>query len=535
MRVRLGTRIGIGYGVVIAALLVVLALAAIAFETARRETLLIRDRLSPSIEATNNLILALERMEITEFLYFVPGFQVETLLKRYDEAQEEFQRWFVEVEVHAETEQGRELVAQIGHDFGAFRQTDRRMRDLIRAGKLEEARQLNTGESLTIANSLRDTARAFRDLNLRAIQQAQAQEIAVMQMAETLAVLVTALAIILAGIIWWRTSRAIVPPLIALQSATSRLAEGEFATSHHPESASTAEIAMLEANFNHMSQRLQTAAQQLLEANSTLEAQVTERTQALRRANQVLQESLEELRTLDKLKSDFMAIMSHELLTPINFITGFGSALEDEVLGPLNSEQMRAVCRMMEGAHRLTRMVRNVLDYTKLESGSLSIMPEAVDYDELLGRVVEEVKGQVEAKHQQFEWTMPPSLPPVWADPDRLEQVLTELLDNAMKFTAAGGKIRLAVSCEPAEVVTEVSDTGIGMAPEALPSLFKPFVQGDSTSTRSYGGMGLGLAIAANLIQEMGGKLSVQSALAQGSTFRFTLPRADLKEEAIGE
>ncbi len=525
---RLGTRIGIGYGVVIAALLVVLALAYIAFETTRRESVLIRDRLSPSIEATNNLILALERMEITEFLFFVPGLEVETLLKRYDEAQQDFERWFVEVEVHAETPQGRALVAQIGQDFGAFRQTDRRMRALIRAGKLDEARTLNAGESLTVANSLRDAARAFRDLNLRAVQQAQAQEIAVMHMAETLALLVTVLAILLAGAIWWRTSRSIVPPLLSLQSATSRLAKGEFATSHHPDSENTAEIATLEANFNHMSQQLQTTAQQLLETNSTLEAQVAERTQALQEANQVLQVSLEELRTLDKLKSDFMAVMSHELLTPINFITGFGSALEDEVLGPLNAEQKRAVSRMMEGAQRLTRLVRNVLDYTKLESGSLTILPAAVDYDELLRRVVEALKPQTEASHQQLELSMPPALPPVWADPDRLEQVLQELLDNAMKFTAAGGKIRLAVTVEPEDVVTQVSDTGIGMAPEALPNLFKPFVQGDSSSTRAYGGMGLGLPIVSTLITAMGGKLGVQSALGQGSTFRFTLPRADL-------
>jgi signal transduction histidine kinase len=526
MRLRLGTRIGIGYGVVIGALLTVLAIALVAFETARHETVLIRDRLSPSIAATNNLILSLERMENTEFLYFVPGFDLSALLTRYDEAEKDFRRWFVEIEVHAETPQGRELVAQIGHDFGAFRQTDQRMRELLRAGRTAEARDLNAGESLTLANSLRDSARAFRDLNLQAVQAGQAREISVMRVAESLAVLGAILAVLLAASFWWRTSRTIVSPLIALQHATTRIAEGKFVTSRHPQSGRTLEIAALEANFNHMSQRLQTGAQQLLDANSTLEAQVAERTQALREANAVLQASLEELRTLDKLKSDFMAVMSHELLTPINFITGFGSALEDEVMGPLNPEQERAIQRMMEGAQRLTRMVRNVLDYTKLESGSLAFIPTSVDYSELLNKIALAFKPQVDASHKHFELKVATPLPPVWADPDRLVQVLTELLDNAVKFTAEGGRIRLSAWSEADRVVTEVSDTGIGISPEALPKLFQAFSQGDSTSTRAYGGMGLGLAIAEGLVTQMGGTLSAQSSLAQGSSFRFTLPRA---------
>ncbi len=526
MRLRLGTRIGIGYGVVIGALLMVLAIALLAFETARHETVQIRDRLSPSIEATNNLILSLERMENTEFLYFLPGLDLNRLLKRYDDAEKEFRRWFVEIEVHAESPQGRELVAQIGHDFGAFRQTDQRMRELIRAGRTAEARDLNAGESLTLANSLRDSARAFRDLNLQAVKAGQAREIAVMRVAEGLAVLVSILAVLLAGSFWWRTSRTIVSPLIALQHATTRIAEGQFVTSRHAQSGRTLEIAALEANFNHMSQRLQTGAQQLLDANTTLETQVAERTQALRNANEVLQASLEELRTLDKLKSDFMAVMSHELLTPINFITGFGSALEDGVMGPLTPEQERAVHRMMEGAQRLTRMVRNVLDYTKLESGELTIIATRVDYAELLRNVASAFKPQIDASHQQFELKVTAPLPLVWADPDRLVQVLTELLDNAVKFTAGGGRIRLSAWSEADMVVTEVSDTGIGISQEALPNLFKAFSQGDSTSTRAYGGMGLGLAIAEGLITQMGGTLSVQSGLAQGSSFRFTLPRA---------
>ncbi|MNR91764.1 Autoinducer 2 sensor kinase/phosphatase LuxQ [compost metagenome] len=526
MKLKLGTRIGIGYGVVITALVLVLAIAFLAFETAHRETMLIRNRLSPSIEATNNLILALERMENTEFLLFVPGLDRKLLYQHYDSAEKDFRRWYLQLEVHAEAPEGRELVAQIGHDFGAFRQSNRQLRELLGAGKVEEARHLNANESLTLANSLRDSARSFRDMNLRAVQKAQDREISVMRLAENLAVLVALFAVALSGLIWWRTSRAIVSPLQALQNATSQIAEGKFVTSRHPESPRTMEIATLEANFNRMSQRLQTAAQQLLEANSTLEAQVADRTLALRESNEVLQRSLEELRTLDKLKSDFMAVMSHELLTPINFITGFGSALEDQVLGPLAPEQERAIRRIMEGAQRLTRMVRNVLDYTKLESGELTILAGTIDYEELLRRVAAVIRPQAEARHQQFEVNLATPLQTVWADSERVEQVLIELLDNALKFTADGGRIRLSAWNSDDGVVTEVSDTGIGISQSALPHLFKAFSQGDSSSTRAYGGMGLGLAIVSNLVMRMGGTLTVQSALAQGSTFRFTLPRA---------
>lgn len=526
MRLKLGTRIGIGYGVVIAALMAVLAIAFYAFETARHETDRIRNLLSPSIKATNNLLLALEEIENAEFMYFLPGQDLDRWMQHTDRAHEEFKRWLVKIDDYSYVPEGQELVASIGQNYGAFRHMDLRIRELLRQGRTQEALELNIGDSVELAQQVRIPARAFRDLNLQRIQTAQAQELQMLATSEALAVAVSALAILLAGLIWWRTSRAIVGPLRTLQEAIAQIAEGHFVVSHHPASEQTTEIARLERDFNRMAERRREMAHQLLEANSTLETQVAERTQELERANAELQRSLTELRTLDKLKSDFMAVMSHELLTPINFITGFGSSLEDGVMGPLTPDQERAVKRMLDGAYRLTRMVRNVLDFTNLQSGALSIFPQDLDYEALVKGVMEHFKPQLELKRLGSTLDIQPPLPSVHADPNRVEQVLYELLDNAVKFTSEGGKVRITVRMTEAAVLTEISDTGVGIAPEAIPKLFRGFMQADSSSTRSFGGMGLGLALVKHLVTRMGGTVTVHSQLGQGSTFRFTLPLA---------
>lgn len=526
MRLKLGTRIGIGYGVVIAALMIVLGIAFYAFETARHETDRIRTQLTPSIEATNNLLLALEAIENAEFMYFLTGQDLAHWMRQTDRAHQDFNRWLVKIDDYSHSPEGQELVASIGQHYGAFRHMDLQIRELLRQGRTQEARDLNIRDSLELAQQVRDVARAFRNLNLQRIQAAQAREVQMLATSEVLAVTVSALAILLAGVFWWRTSRAIVGPLRALQEASAQIAEGHFVVSRHPASERTIEIARLERDFNHMAERRREMAHELLEANSTLEAQVAERTRELERANAELQRSLTELRTLDKLKSDFMAVMSHELLTPINFITGFGSSLEDGVMGPMNPEQERAVKRMLDGAYRLTRMLRNVLDFTNLQAGALSIFPEAMDHEALLRGVLEHFQPQLEVKRLGCALDVQSPLPSVWADPNRVEQVLYELLDNAVKFTSEGGKVRIAVCATEDAVLTEIQDTGVGIAPEALPKLFDGFMQADSSSTRSYGGMGLGLALAKHLVTRMGGTLTVQSQLGQGSTFRFTLPLA---------
>lgn len=263
----------------------------------------------------------------------------------------------------------------------------------------------------------------------------------------------------------------------------------------------------------------------LEESHAQLEKQVAERTAQLREANAELVGMIEELKQLDRMKSSFLDTISHELRTPINFITGFGSLLNDGVYGELTDEGTLAVGKILTGADRLIRLVDDLLDQSKMERGQLHIQPETFDYNVLLERIASEFAPLFLAKGQQFEMHVPRHLPRAWADPDRVHQVLRNLLSNAIKFTPEGGKVKLSVKATNDAVVTDVCDTGIGIPEESRERIFERFYQVDSTRTRNYGGTGLGLAIVKGLLDAMGGSIEVVSLMGQGSTFRFTLPQ----------
>jgi signal transduction histidine kinase len=220
----------------------------------------------------------------------------------------------------------------------------------------------------------------------------------------------------------------------------------------------------------------------------------------------------------------FVAITSHELLTPIVFIVGFASTLEDGILGPLAPSQAEAVGKILAGAERLTRMVRNTLEYSYLEAGQLAIHPDQVDLAEIARNATEPRVEQAAESGVALDLALPAGAVPAWTDPDRTGQLLTELLDNALKFTPQGGRVRVAVRETPDGAVCEVSDTGPGIPPDALGRLAQPFYQLDSTMTRRHGGLGLGLALAYGLARLLKGRLEVRSAVGQGTTFRLVLP-----------
>lgn len=520
MRLTLGTRLGIGYGVVSAALLVVFVLTIGAFEATRRHSANIRQNLLPNIQASNTMLLALEQMENAEFLYFTPREAPTRHYRTFDAQEARFRSALRAAEALSESPRRQEAVARASEQFGAFVHVEHRIRRLLATGQVDAARQLNVTESLALADDVRRSVRRFRDLNLQAILAEQAQEEQLLRWSEWIAGGISLLALVLAVLIWRRTVQAVVAPLQNLEAAAGALASGRFLSAHHPEAERTGEIAALQHDFNAM-------AKQLEGMTRGLEAQVQARTHELQSAKEQLEKLVVELRTLDKMKSDLMAVVSHELLTPINFIMAYGSTLEEEVLGPLGPDQVAAARGIVEGARRLTRMVRNVLDYTQLASGRLAIRPEEVDYAPLVRDVADMMRPSIEAKSQELEVSIPPELPYVWADPVRVGQVLQELLDNAVKFTSERGRLRVVVSHDADVVRTSVSDSGIGMPADIQANLFKGFYQADATSTRAYGGLGLGLAITHHLVSHMGGTITVHSTPGGGSTFAFTLPRAD--------
>ena len=231
-----------------------------------------------------------------------------------------------------------------------------------------------------------------------------------------------------------------------------------------------------------------------------------------------------ELEHLDQLKSDFMATMSHELRTPLTSIIGYSDMMLSGMTGELNEKQTAFVDSILKGGETLMNLINDVLDLTKIEAGRLELQREPVDLRAALLGVLPVVKPRARDKRVRISTFLPTDLPLVWADPGKLNQILLNLITNGVKYTHENGEV--SVEARPSDEMVEirVNDTGIGIAKEDLDKVFQRFTQIDSSATRSQGGTGLGLAIVKELVELHGGTIRVQSKLAKGSSFIFTMP-----------
>jgi two-component system sensor histidine kinase ResE len=224
-----------------------------------------------------------------------------------------------------------------------------------------------------------------------------------------------------------------------------------------------------------------------------------------------------------KSQRDFVANVSHELKTPLTSVQGFAQALLDGTAATAEARQQAAGV-IYDEAGRMHRMVLDLLDLARLDAGTADLKRSPVDLAALLNNVGQKFTPQARAA-RVFITVETPTLPLVTGDADRLAQVFTNLVDNALKYTPAGGQIRLRATPAGPEVWVEVRDTGTGIAPEALPHIFDRFYQADTA--RAGGkkhGAGLGLTIAKEIIQAHGGTISVRSAPGYGSEFTVRLP-----------
>ena len=235
----------------------------------------------------------------------------------------------------------------------------------------------------------------------------------------------------------------------------------------------------------------------------------------------------EQLLRLQQLKQSFLSTVSHELRTPLTSMVGNLELLEDGIGGPLTPIQEGYVREVQRGAAQLSELVDSLLDTAQMEAGAFKVKREAVDLNVLLPQARQAIAGLAAQKRLNLILTMPADLPLVQGDALRLNQVMGNLLSNAVKFTPEGGSIQITAAATPEGVSITVSDTGIGIPTSDLPQVFEPFFQVDSGLTRLQRGSGLGLPIVKTLVEAMGGKISVSSQPAQGSTFRVTLPLAD--------
>lgn len=226
-------------------------------------------------------------------------------------------------------------------------------------------------------------------------------------------------------------------------------------------------------------------------------------------------------------KSLFLGNMSHELHTPLNAIIGYAEILREKAEEAGREEDLPDVDKIVEAGRELLRIVDDVLDVSRLEEGKVRLAPVPVDLGVLVRDLAEAAGALAARAGDRFEVRVPEAPGTVLADPQRLRQVLWNLLSNAAKFTE-GGLVRLELRRQEeggrSWVAFEVSDTGIGIAPEQAESIFEPFTQGDESSTRRHGGAGLGLAVSRRLAQAMGGELLVESEPGRGSRFTFRLP-----------
>ena len=236
-----------------------------------------------------------------------------------------------------------------------------------------------------------------------------------------------------------------------------------------------------------------------------------------------LLEDVTHLREIDRLKSEFIATASHELRTPLTSVQMGVHLLLEGAAGELNDKQAEVLGACREDCERLDKLMRDLLDLSRIEAGESQPDLQPIKARELIIDEAETLRPQVEAKALIFEVDVPVDLPLVVADRSQIERVVANLVVNSVRYTRQG-EIRIVAELRGHYVAVAVSDTGEGIPPEYLPHIFDKFVQVPGTAT---GGAGLGLAICRLIVEAHGGQISVQSEIGQGSTFTFTLPVAD--------
>jgi two-component system sensor histidine kinase BarA len=284
----------------------------------------------------------------------------------------------------------------------------------------------------------------------------------------------------------------------------------------------------------HFAQLLETlvAAGQKTYLTSQMHIEATlESNRELEARNKKLEELNARLKELDRLKSSFLATVSHELRTPLTSIIGYSEMLAEGLAGTLNGEQLEYVRTIMEKGETLLKLISSILDISQIEAGKLRLNFETTDLVELVQTSVTSVKPQAQKKGVTLETRLPDAGLRAHADRDKLKQVLVNLLANAVKFTGKGGRVSLFLS-EPGpqpelaglgyRIIVE--DSGLGIAHDQFDKIFDSFYQVDSSSTREFGGAGLGLSIVKSFVTGHGGHVRVSSEMGRGSRFAVVLP-----------
>jgi signal transduction histidine kinase len=282
-----------------------------------------------------------------------------------------------------------------------------------------------------------------------------------------------------------------------------------------------------------MAEELQTQQEELQQTNEELEEKArqltAQKTEVERKnvevelAKQELEEKAEQLAMTSRYKSQFLANMSHEFRTPLNAIIGFSELLDEQTMGPLNERQKEFVGYVMQGGRHLLALINDILDLSKVEAGRMQLSCDWVAPDALVEDVRQMVKPLADKQGVHLILKVAEGLPPVYADPIRVKQILYNLLSNGIKFNHRHGKVELTVSCQDDQLSWCVADSGVGIRDEDMSRLFREFERIEHRGPKSEG-TGLGLALTKRLVELHGGSIHVESTVGQGSTFTVRLP-----------
>ena len=322
----------------------------------------------------------------------------------------------------------------------------------------------------------------------------------------------------------WFFSGKLLQPLVELKKASDKIAQGDFSVRVPVRTKDV--IGELALAFNNMAEQNGDFTGHLLEKIRAATADFNSTYKKLQEKTVQFEESNKKLIELDKLKSEFVSMVSHEMRTPLSGIIGFAQTMSKLKLTDEQKEKYLKI--IYSEGKRLSSLIEDFLDISKIESGNFGLKVDFVNIPELVG---ERISAFEVPEGLQIEVNFPTDFPLIDGDSDRIEQVFMNILSNAIRYTPAGGKITVEGKNEKDTVVISIRNTGLGMKKEDLTKVFDKFYRADDIVSKRRKGSGLGLAIAKGIVEAHGGKIWAESETGKGSSFIFILPR-EYKENA---